>query len=85
MQTARIFIYIVNVNIRLAEEKDFEIIMSIYRNARNFMKQNGNPNQWKDDYPPKNLIIKDIKEHKFLRVLKIMKVKYVVFFTLKLV
>ena len=58
------------MNIRLAKETDFETIMNIYENARNFMKQNGNPNQWKDDYPPKNLIIKDIKEHKFLRVVE---------------
>lgn len=58
------------MNIRLAKETDFETIMNIYENARNFMKQNGNPNQWKDDYPPKNLIKKDIKEHKFLRVVE---------------
>ena len=58
------------MNVRLAEEKDLLDILKIYENARQFMKINGNPNQWKDNYPPKNLIEKDIKEHKYLRVVE---------------
>ena len=58
------------MNVRLAEEKDLLDILKIYENARQFMKVNGNPDQWKDNYPPKNLIENDIKEHKYLRVVE---------------
>ena len=58
------------MNVRLAEEKDLLDILKIYENARQFMKVNGNPDQRKDNYPPKNLIENDIKEHKYLRVVE---------------
>ncbi len=58
------------MKIRLAEHKDFNKIMEIYKYAQNFMKENGNPNQRKDNYPPKGLIEKDIKENKFLKVVE---------------
>ena len=58
------------MNIRLAEEKDLLNILKIYENARQFMKANGNPDQRKDNYPPKELIENDIKEHKYLRVVE---------------
>ena len=58
------------MKICLAEQKDLETIMSIYKFAQNFMRENGNPNQWKDNYPPRDLIVNDIKEHKFLRVVE---------------
>ena len=35
--------------------------MRIYEYARAQMKINGNPNQWRDTYPPEALIIDDIK------------------------
>lgn len=73
------------MNIRLAEEKDLLNILKIYENARQFMKANGNPDQWKDNYPPKELIENDIKEHKYLRVVEDEKGRLVVFSILKLV
>ncbi len=36
-------------------------IMRIYEYARGIMRENGNPNQWKDVNPPKETIIADIE------------------------
>ena len=58
------------MRIRLAEQNDLNKIMEIYKYAQNFMKENGNPDQRKDNYPPKDLIENDIQEHKFLRVVE---------------
>jgi len=50
--------------IRKTETTDLDDVMRIYEDARKFMKENGNPHQWKDNYPDKELIIKDIEEGK---------------------
>ena len=35
--------------------------MQIYEYARNFMKETGNESQWKNNYPPKDTIMDDIR------------------------
>ncbi len=37
--------------IRKTEEKDLQIISEIYENAKRFMRESGNPNQWSDGKP----------------------------------
>ena len=37
--------------IRKTEAKDLNEISKIYSKAKEFMRLNGNPNQWKGDYP----------------------------------
>lgn len=37
--------------IRLANANDLAKIGAIYKSAKQFMRANGNPNQWKGDYP----------------------------------
>ena len=50
--------------IRHAEEKDFNRMMEIYRFAREFMAETGNPNQWgPTNWPPEDLIHDDIKQY----------------------
>ena len=44
------------MNIRKAVVSDFNRIMEIYAIARKYMKNSGNPNQWKDHYPEKKKI-----------------------------
>lgn len=46
--------------IRKALTTDLPFIMAIYENAREFMKQNGNPTQWIAGYPGEELISGDI-------------------------
>ena len=46
--------------IRMAQEKDKARIMEIYAYARSFMAANGNPNQWKNNNPSKEVIDEDI-------------------------
>ena len=50
------------MNIRKAIPSDYNRIMEIYAIAREYMKNSGNPNQWKDSYPEKNIVNKDIEE-----------------------
>lgn len=49
------------MKIRLAKETDIETIKKIYENARAFMAQNGNPDQWTDGYPDEHIIKKDME------------------------
>ncbi len=46
--------------IRRTEEKDLPEVLAIYEHARSFMRENGNPRQWGDRWPPEELIRKDI-------------------------
>ncbi len=48
------------MEIRKSTENDFETIMATYAFARKFMDEHGNPNQWGTNWPPENLIHKDI-------------------------
>ena len=49
------------MNIRKSKMSDLDRILQIYEYAREQMKQNGNPNQWKNNTPSKEVIICDIK------------------------
>lgn len=48
--------------IRKAIESDLLEIMEIYKTAREFMKNNGNPTQWGDKYPDRDMLILDISK-----------------------
>ena len=49
------------MQIRKANECDFDRIMEIYAAARDFMARNGNPNQWgPTNWPPEQLVRSDI-------------------------
>ena len=52
------------MNIRQSTINDINSILEIYEYARNFMKQNNNPNQWGDFWPPNDLIVEDILNNK---------------------
>lgn len=48
--------------IRKATMQDLPDILAIYAYARNFMKEHGNPDQWRDSYPPVSLTTQDIQD-----------------------
>ena len=50
------------MKVRKATLKDFEEIMKIYEWARGFMKETGNPTQWGEAYPSREMISDDIKK-----------------------
>ena len=50
------------MKIRLAEICDLPQIMDIYATARSFMARSGNPTQWQNGYPPRELLEGDIAE-----------------------
>lgn len=54
--------------VRKAKMSDLSQILDIYEYARRFMKETGNPNQWGDFLPPKELLINDIADKKHLYV-----------------
>lgn len=47
--------------IRKSTMEDLDVIMYIYSKAKEYMDANGNPTQWKDGYPRRELIIGDIE------------------------
>lgn len=62
-----------------AQSPDLPRILEIYERARQFMRENGNPNQWKNVHPPKESLIENIEQQK-LYVLKEGDVIHGVFF-----
>ncbi|MFA6661662.1 MAG: GNAT family N-acetyltransferase [Bacilli bacterium] len=50
------------MQIRKATTEDLPIIMEIFKNAKLFMKKNGNSFQWDRGYPSIDIIKKDINE-----------------------
>ena len=56
------------MNIRKAEIGDFSQIISIYAYARGFMRETGNPTQWKNIYPTDDIVRSDI-ENGYLHLL----------------
>ena len=48
------------MGIRKASTDDLAAVLAIYKRAREFMRQTGNPTQWKDSYPPEETVRKDI-------------------------
>lgn len=49
------------MTIRKAVKNDLPYIFEIYARARKFMAENGNPNQWRDIKPGKELVESDIE------------------------
>lgn len=58
-----------NIKIELATIDDLPKILDIYSIARKYMKENGNETQWGENYPPREMLINDIK-NKILYVIK---------------
>ena len=54
--------------IKHCDINEIDKIMEIYDNARNFMRENGNKNQWINGYPSRELIIEDINLKRFYGV-----------------
>lgn len=50
-----------NKNVRRAKPADLERILELYSIARQFMVDNGNPTQWKDGYPQRDMLEEDIR------------------------
>lgn len=48
--------------IKMAECGDLPRIMEIYAGAREFMKNTGNPNQWRNAHPSRQLLEQDIRK-----------------------
>ena len=53
--------------IRQANKNDIPIILEIFKQARQFMTENGNPSQWNENYPNQSDIENDIqKRHAYV-------------------
>lgn len=50
------------MEVRKARKEELSEILGIYEGARAFMRKNGNPTQWGDDYPYPDVISGDIEE-----------------------
>ena len=52
------------MKIRRAVMEDLPQLLLIYQSARQFMRETGNPNQWKDTYPEERVVRQGIEEGK---------------------
>lgn len=52
------------MKIRKTQLGDFDAVLGIYAQARDFMRKTGNPSQWGDTWPPQDLIHADIQQQK---------------------
>ena len=50
------------MEIRKAQPADLDRIMEIYRAAKLFMDRTGNPTQWVDGYPRRELVEQEIQQ-----------------------
>ncbi|WP_312641487.1 GNAT family N-acetyltransferase [Hydrogenoanaerobacterium sp.] len=50
------------MEIQKAKLKDLETLMELYTKARQFMREHGNPTQWQNGHPSRDLIIDDIEK-----------------------
>lgn len=50
-----------DMKIRKSSLPELEQLLKLYANARAFMAENGNPNQWNNTYPDRALIEQDIR------------------------
>ena len=48
------------MHIRPATAADLDDALAVYESARAFMREAGNPNQWGDSFPPRELVEQDI-------------------------
>lgn len=48
------------MEIRKANQQDWQEILAIYQRAREYMRQTGNPNQWKNSSPCPQVLANDI-------------------------
>lgn len=53
-----------NYEIQTATIENLPEILKIYAQAREFMRQNGNPNQWMTHHPAESILRRDIQERK---------------------
>ena len=51
------------MEIRETNRNDLEEILKIYESARQYMSENGNPNQWVNGYPDEEVILMDIENN----------------------
>ena len=55
------------MEIRKSNKSDLEGILKVYESARQYMLENGNPDQWRDGYPDEEMIMEDIEnKHHFV-------------------
>lgn len=48
--------------IRLAKREELNEILEVYAAARSFMRENGNPTQWKGGYPGPEVLLEDMEQ-----------------------
>lgn len=50
------------MEIRKAVMEDLDEVLQLFAEARQFMRENGNPDQWGTTYPPRDIVVSDIEQ-----------------------
>lgn len=56
------------MEVRRTQEKDIDSVMDIYAKSRKFMKENGNPTQWGNNFPNIELVKYDVERNGYVIV-----------------
>ena len=46
--------------VQLAERRDLDRLLELYAGARDYMRRSGNPTQWGEDYPSREILEQDL-------------------------
>ena len=57
-----------NYTVRPAQPHELRDVLALYEGARQFMRESGNPDQWGDHYPPRDMIEEDVAEGRSLLI-----------------
>ena len=52
------------MEIRKTEQEDLDQVLALYEEARRFMRDHGNPDQWGNVHPPAEMVQEDIRAGK---------------------
>ena len=70
------------LSIRKSTANDLPAILALYADARRFMAENGNPNQWGTVHPPREQLERDIEQEKLYVIADEYLIRGVFFFSL---
>lgn len=54
--------------IEQARAEDLDRLLELYAGARDYMRRSGNPNQWEENYPSREILEEDLDRHRLYAI-----------------
>ena len=58
------------LDVRPARREDVPRLLEIYASARRFMRENGNPDQWEEGYPSREILEEDLRNDRLFALVE---------------